>query len=429
MSVDRGHLAGIVAVGDELLAGAHPDLNSPHLASHLAEHGRHVVRVTVVADDEEAIAEAISDLADRAPLVIATGGLGPTLDDLTRHGAARAAGVPLVHSSEAWDQIRVWYARAGRDMPDSNERQALVPQAAEVLENPIGTAPGFRVPVGSSTLFVLPGPPAELAAMVERHLLPWLVANPVGHEAFGVRRFHLFDLSESVFADRAGGWMERGTNPLMGVTVKGGILSVKLVARGRDDAEVGRLLGESGAAFRERFGAHVFSETSPDIALAVGEELLARRLSVATAESCTGGLVAGALTRVPGISALFHEGFVTYSNEAKSARLGVSPELLAQHGAVSEEVAQAMARGVAERTGARLSIAVTGIAGPSGGSPEKPVGLVWFGLSLDGRSVTRSRRWPASGRDRVREWATAKALSLLLRAARGEIEFPAEGAG
>lgn len=420
MSENRAHRAGIVAIGDELLAGAHPDLNSPWLASQLFENGRHVERVVVVGDDEAAIAAAIRELARDVPLVIATGGLGPTLDDVTRHGAARAADRALLTSEEAWSQICAWYARAGRAMPDSNERQALIPEGAAVLENPAGTAPGFRVAVGEATLFVLPGPPRELQAMGRLHLLPWVAEHPVGHEVFQVRRFHLFDLSESVFADRAGAWVARDAEPLMGVTVKEGILSVRLLARGADAAEARARLDARGAEFLERFGAHVFSERSPDLALALGEELLARNLSVTCAESCTGGLVAAALTSVPGISALLRETVVTYSDEAKSERLGVSPDLLARHGAVSGPVAEAMARGAAERAGAALSIAVTGIAGPGGGTAEKPVGLVWFGVYRDGHTVATARRWPASGRDRVRAWATAKALALLWRAARGE---------
>lgn len=414
----RPHAAGVVAVGDELVAGAHPDLNSPHLASRLAEVGRRVQEVRVVADDESAIAEAVGALAERCPLVVVTGGLGPTLDDVTRHAVARATERPLVRSQEAWDQVREWYAQGGRDMPASNERQTLVPEGAAVLANPLGTAPGFRVELRGATLFVLPGPPAELAAMVDRHLLPWLAGQGDGGELFRVRRFHLFDLPESVFADRAGEWMERDANPLMGVTVAGGVLSVKLVAHGSDAAQAQALLERRGAEFLERFGQHVFSETTPDLARTLADELFARNVSVATAESCTGGLVAGALTRVPGISALFREGLVTYSDEAKVERLGVERSLIEAHGAVSAEVAEAMARGAAERSGARLAVGVTGIAGPGGGTPQKPVGLVWFGVAFEGTVRSVSRRWPPAGRDKVREWATAKALALMLQTLR-----------
>jgi competence/damage-inducible protein CinA-like protein len=414
----HAHGAGVVAIGDELLAGAHPDLNSPYLAGQLAEAGRHVERVVVVGDDESDIAAAIADMAKRVPLVIASGGLGPTLDDVTRHAAARAAGVELVRSEEAWDQVRAWYTRADRPMPDSNARQALVPTGATVLANRCGTAPGFRMSIGAAVLFVLPGPPAELADMYEHGVAPWLERHPAGEEVFRARSFYLHDLSESVFADAVGAWMERDANPRLGVTVKGGVMSAKLLARGRDELQALSLLDGRGAEFTARFGEHIFSEHTPDLALALGQVLLAKGLSVTAAESCTGGLVVGALTRVPGISAVLRESVVTYADVAKTERLGVPAELLEAHGAVSAEVAGAMARGAAARAGARLAVAVTGVAGPGGGTPAKPVGLVWFGVCLDGEVQTVSRRWPTVGRERVRAWATAKALALLLEAAR-----------
>lgn len=409
--------AGVVVVGDELLSGAHPDLDSPLIAARLPEFGRRVVRVLVVSDDEPAIAEAVSDMACRVPLVLVTGGLGPTLDDVTRHGVARAAGLDLVHSEEAWSQVTAWYARTGREMPESNRRQALAPEGATVLANRCGTAPGFRCQVGEADVLVLPGPPAELEDMLEHAVLPWLAEHPVTDEAFAIHRFHLVDLSESVFADAVGEWMERGANPRIGCTVKAGILTARLLARGASPGEAEEVLARSVAAFRERFGAHLFSEESPDLAQVLGGHLLAKGLSVTTAESCTGGLVAAALTRVPGISAVLCEAVVTYADRAKAERLGVPGVLLETHGAVSEEVVAAMAAGAAERAGARLALAVSGVAGPDGGSKDKPVGLVWFGICLDGQVTTHSRCWPPAGRERVRAWATVKGLSLLLEAA------------
>jgi len=415
---DRPHAAGLIAIGDELLAGAHPDLDSPQVARCLAEVGRHVEHVAVVGDDERAISETMVDMARRYPLVITSGGLGPTLDDVTRHAAARAAERPLLLSQEALAQVRAWYQRADRPMPDSNERQALVPEGAQVLLNRRGTAPGFRVELEDSQLFVLPGPPHELEGMLDDALRPWLQAHPVGQEAFAIRRFHLFDLSESVFADAVGDWMQRDANPLMGVTAKRGVLSVRLLARGRSADKARSLVDERAAAFLQRFGEHVFSESTPELAFALAEELARHGTTVTTAESCTGGMVASELTRVPGISALLSEAVVCYSNAAKVERLGVDPACLEAHGAVSEEVAEAMARGAAERTGADLALAVTGVAGPGGGTPEKPVGLVCFAVCLGGRLSVCTRRWPDAGRDRVREWATSKALSLMLEAVR-----------
>jgi len=411
--------AAVLAIGDELLAGAHADLNSPYIAERLQEVGRRMAQCAIVGDHEEEIADQLSMFCSRHPLVFATGGLGPTLDDITRHAAARAAGVELVRSEEAWEQVKDWYSRSSRPMPASNERQALIPSGATVLRNPQGTAPGFRVQVGGSTLIVLPGPPWEMRAMLAESVLPWLAEHPATDEVIDVHRFHLFGLSESAFADAAGEWMDRSANPLMGVTVKGGVMAVRLLARGADSGSVRALLIERAGEFRERFGEHVFSEDEPDLATVLGRELLARGLTIALAESCTGGLAAAQLTRMAGISAVFREGFVTYSNEAKRARLGVPVELTDACGAVSEEVAGAMAAGAAERAGARLAVSITGIAGPGGGSPEKPVGTVCFGVSIDGEVRTLERRYPDLGRDWIRERAAGEALDLGLRAARG----------
>jgi nicotinamide-nucleotide amidase len=417
--------AEVVAVGDELLDGAHPDLNSPWIGARLAEYGRRLRATQVVGDDEPDVERAVRAAAQRVPLVFVTGGLGPTLDDVTRHGVARAAELELEESAEALVNVRDWYVRAGREMPETNKRQALVPRGAAVLHNPTGTAPGFRCRVGGADVVVLPGPPKELAAMWEAKVHPWLAAAPGQAERFVVHRLHLTDVPESSFAAAVGAWMERAANPLMGCTVKGGVLSVRLVGRGADPAVARTLVEARAAELRERFAAHVLGEGEEGrVAFLLGAELLARGLTVTVAESCTGGILAGELTSVPGISASLREAFVTYSNEAKERRLGVPAALLEAHGAVSGPVAEAMARGAARAAGgADLALAVTGVAGPSGGTPEKPVGLVWFGLHVrdaDGGERTWSveRRWPPAPRDKVREWASQKGLALLLAAAR-----------
>lgn len=419
-----GRRAALVAIGDELLAGAHPDLNSPALAAGLSQVGWPVARAAVMGDDEVAIACTMADLCSEHGLVVASGGLGPTLDDVTRHAAARAAGRELVTSPEALEQVHRWYETSGRTMPASNERQALIPEGATVLPNPIGTAPGFRVRVGESWLVVLPGPPRELQAMLESALLPWLESEGSDGLLRETRRFHLVGLSESVFADEAGDWMDRGQNPLMGVTVARGVMSVRLVGRASDRGELTDLLDRRAAAFRERFQRWIFSEEQADPAQVLGRRLVEEGITVSCAESCTGGLVAGSLTRYPGISEVFERGFVTYSNQAKSELLGVPEELVEEHGAVSGQVARAMALGAAERSGAQLAVSTTGIAGPGGGSDEKPVGLVWFGVALGGRAWSEERRWPGSaGRAKIRQWATLHAIGLCLRALDGSLEL------
>ena len=313
---DRGRRAAALAVGDELLDGLQGDLNSPALARFLGERGWSLERIQVVGDDENVVAAALVDLAGDHALVLVSGGLGPTLDDMTRHGLAQAAGVDLEHNSEAWAQVQAWYQRSDRTPPPSNERQALLPRGARPLENARGTAPGVHMRMAGTDVFALPGPPREYGPMLEAHLHPWL-ADRIGDGAVRrIQRFHLFGISESLFAEQVAEWMERGSNPLMGVTAKDGVLSVRLVAEAEDAQEAEALLAVRATEFTERLGAHVFSEDEPDPAQVLGAELISTGTSVTTAESCTGGALARALTGVAGISDVFREGVVTYANQA-----------------------------------------------------------------------------------------------------------------
>ncbi|MDP6739607.1 MAG: CinA family nicotinamide mononucleotide deamidase-related protein [Planctomycetota bacterium] len=418
--IARGCRAAALAVGDELLDGFQADLNSPALARFLGERGWSLECVHVVGDGEEAIAAALVELARDHALVLVSGGLGPTLDDLVRHGLARAAGVELEHNPEAWAQVQAWYQRSDRTPPPSNERQALLPRDARPLENARGTAPGVHMRMAGTDVFALPGPPREYGPMLEAHVHPWLADQGGDGTVRRVQRFHLFGISESLFADQVAGWMERESNPLMGVTAKDGVLSVRLVAEAADEKRAQELLEVRATEFTDRLGAHVFSEDESDPAQVLGAELISTGTSVTTAESCTGGALAQALTGVAGISGVFREGVVTYANQAKVDRLGVDGELLRAHGAVSGPVAEAMARGMAVKTGADLALATTGIAGPAGGTEDKPVGLVWFGVHFKGQTTSLERRWPPVGRERIRRWATAQALVLGLKAIRGQ---------
>jgi nicotinamide-nucleotide amidase len=411
-----GLRAAVVATGDELVTGSAVDTNSAAIAARLLELGFRTERFVVLGDDEEALSSTLQDLGVRCSAIVVTGGLGPTLDDVTRSAAARAMGVDLVLSSSSLDAIRSWFTRHGRPFAASNERQAWFPRGAEILENPRGTAPGFAGRVGSARVFALPGPPSEMIPMLEAEVVPRLRREFPGAGGLAIGRFHLFGLSEGVFADLSGAWMDRASDPVLGVTAKLGVLSATLVATGTDDAEAGRRLAARAREFRERFAEWIFDEQDSDLAFVVGRTAIDRGLRIATAESCTGGLLAARLTRVPGISAVFDRGFVTYSNAAKIELLGVDPALVAEHGAVSAEVAGAMARGAGERAGARFAASVTGVAGPDGGTTEKPVGLVWFGVFADGSVRCEERRFAIRGRDAIREFAANTALDLLRRA-------------
>ncbi len=414
-----GRRAALLAVGDELISGEIADKNSSFLAQRLGEKGWQVHEMRLVGDDEEEIAAAVSGLAQEAGLVLVCGGLGPTLDDVTRQGVARAAGLELVLDAEVSRGISEWFLKRKKSTPNSNERQAYFPQGAVVLPNGAGTAPGFRLNITGAEVAVLPGPPPELQHIYEDQVSPWLEELAPGSEVVRRRALHLFGLGESAFADRVGDWMQRDANPRMGVTANCGVLSVKLRAVATTSEEAEALLEARALDLREEFQRHLFSEEDPDPSRAAGLSLLETGTSVAIAESCTGGMVAEKLTRIPGISEVLLEGFVTYSNQAKIQSLGVPPELIEQHGAVSEQVALAMARGAARVTGAALAVSTTGIAGPDGGSEEKPVGTVCFGLWQAEGERCLTKHFPPRGRQLVRLWSANTALDLLRRGARG----------
>jgi nicotinamide-nucleotide amidase len=401
--------AWIVATGDELLQGRALDTNSAWIARELAALGVLTERILVLGDDEAALRDLAAEGARSVELVVVTGGLGPTLDDLTRHALAAAAGVELVEDARALETLHAWFAAQGRSCPESNRRQALFPRGAQVLPNALGSAPGFLLRCGRALIAALPGPPREMERMFSDELRSRLETALPPRPARALARFHLFGLSEAAFADRCGDWMARGTDPLLGVTAHSGVLSAQL------SASTEALLAARAEEFRGRFREWIFSEESGDLARVLGELLLARGITIATAESCTGGLLAQRLTQLPGISAVFGWGFVSYADAAKQALLGVEPALLESHGAVSLPVAEAMARGAAQRSGARLALSITGVAGPEGGTQRKPVGMVCFATSLDGLVQSTERRFAVRGRDLIREFAAQTALDLARR--------------
>jgi len=409
-----GGRARILAVGDELLSGSQVDTNTGWLAGELQRHGILTAGGEVVRDDEPAIAAAVRRALAEVELLCVTGGLGPTLDDVTRHGVAAAFGRELALDEAALTDVRAWFARRNVTMSDTNRRQALFPRGATVIPNRHGTAPGFRLELDGRAVVVLPGPPRELQGMWADEVLPWLVASGRVRAPLPVRAFYLFGLSESLFAERAGAWMERSAEPLIGVTAREGVLSVTLRA---SSAEPGprAALEARAAEVRARFAAELYSEHDWELERVLCAALRARGATLTLAESCTGGLVQALLTGVPGASAVFRQGYVTYSDEAKEASLGVPRATLVEHGAVSRETAEAMARGAVRASGAALAVAVTGLAGPDGGTPEKPIGLVWFATAFGDEVQSTQRLFPAFGREAIRRWAARTALWLAWR--------------
>jgi nicotinamide-nucleotide amidase len=406
--------AEILAIGDELVHGALLDTNSRYITRELESHGLPVRRFTVVGDDPQQLAAAMADACRRADVVVATGGLGPTLDDRTREVAAELVGAPLQFDAAAWEMVRQYLSSRRRPVPESNRRQALFPLGATVLSNPVGTAPGFRVRIDRAELFVLPGVPREMRVMLQDHVLPFVAALP-GARPTAQYYLRVVGPSEALLGERIAAFMVADRNPAVGVTVSAGMITIRIVATAATAAAAAAMCAATADELRPLLGEWLLAEGLAELPELAVRRLAAAGLTLATAESCTGGLVAAALTDVAGVSAVFRGGFVTYSDASKLGELGVDAAVLADHGAVSEAVAAAMATGAANRLGARLGLSVTGIAGPDGGTPDKPVGTVCFGLAADGRARSWTLRIPDLGRDFIRQRAVVEAWAALLR--------------
>ena len=399
--------AAILSIGDELMLGQTQDTNARWLAGRLADRGVPCVQFRVVPDDLAAQAAALRELAAAAQVVIVTGGLGPTDDDLTREALRVAMGDanPLVLDAPSLEALDRWFTHRGRSMPDINRRQAMRPSGAECLRNDFGTAPGLRGTVGGSTIVCLPGPPREMEPMFDQFVLPLL---PKQAMATGV--VHAFGQGESFLAERLGDRMHRERNPLVGTTASGSVVSARV--RGRDAAAEPAAMQAELAAIEALWKPFAFGRGTTTLAGALGAALRERGLTMALAESCTGGLAGSLVTAESGSSAWFLGGLMTYANEAKRDLCGVPEALIAEHGAVSAPVAAALARGVRERLRADWSASITGVAGPNGGSDAKPVGTVYIGVSGPGFESVRRFKYPGE-RAIVRDRAAKTALVLL----------------
>ncbi len=410
--MDKCHrTAAILSIGDELALGQKLDTNSKWLAERLTDAGITVAVKMTLPDDLDAIAKRFAELASWHDLVISTGGLGPTADDLTRHALAKAMGEEVVEDEKAMREILAWYTDSGRVMPEANRVQALRPKSAVCLSNEKGTAPGLRAELSGADVFCMPGPPREMQPMFERFVAPALRTESV----ILTRVLQTVGMGESAIADLLGPLMDRSRNPLVGTTASSSIVSVRIRYEGQSRVEGERLIAETNSLVREKVGQIVFAEGEASLAEVVLEELRKRKQKVATVESCTGGTIGEMLTAIPGSSDAYVGGWVTYTNEMKTSMVGVPAEVFEKHGAVSEECCRAMAMGGKERSGADYAISVTGIAGPGGGSPEKPVGTVWIGLATP--MGVRAERFLFKGdREIVRQRSATAALAILWKA-------------
>ncbi|MGE0481085.1 MAG: competence/damage-inducible protein A [Phycisphaerae bacterium] len=415
--------AWVISTGTELALGQTLDTNTAWVASRLAAVGVRTTRHITVGDDLEEtcdVLRAATGSSDAPPartgrcdVVVLTGGLGPTEDDLVRQALATVAGVPMDLHAESLERIRAFFAARGRPMHDANRVQALLPRGATALPNPRGTAPGILLRLGETPVFSLPGVPFEMREMFEREVLPRIAAASAGRALLS-RRLHAFGAGESVVGGELRDLMARGRNPEVGTTAQLGVVGIRINVEAETSAEAHAMLDETEREIRRRLGAIVYGRDEETLAGVVGGLLLARRATIAVAESCTGGWIGTLLTEIVGASAWFRGGVIAYANEAKTALLSVAADQLAQHGAVSSAVARAMATGVRVRLDATFGLSVTGIAGPGGGSAEKPVGLVYVGLADGaGASAEELRLGADAPREVIRDRAAKAALNLV----------------
>jgi nicotinamide-nucleotide amidase len=400
----------IISIGSELTSGQNLDTNSQWLSRRLAEMGIVVGWHTTIADDFDANLEAFQIASRRASLVLATGGLGPTQDDLTREVLARAAGVALVFHPELFEQIEQMFKRRNRPMPDRNRVQAHLPAGAEALINDCGTAPGVWMNLGSSLVGAMPGVPSEMFVMFETRVKPRLLALGLGSGVLVQRKINSFGAGESALEEKLLDLTRRGHVPEVGITVSDATISLRILARADSLAAAQEQIAPVERTIRERLGDLVFGADDEDLQDVVASLLASRRKTLSVAESITGGMVGERLTVVGGISPWFHGGVVAYDNRMKVAMLGVPQQLLDEKGAVSAEVAEAMAVGCRTRLRTDLAVSTTGLAGPGGGTAEKPIGLVFVGLAWEGGSSTASFNWSGT-RDEIRRRTTKLALN------------------
>ncbi len=405
--------AVILSIGTELTLGQTVDTNSAWLSGRLAEIGARTLVHVTLPDEIEPVAREIDRACALADAVLITGGIGPTEDDLTRQALARVLGVELTLREPLVERIRSFFTQRGRDMPEANLVQAMLPEGSDPIENTCGTAPGIRAAWKRAAVFVMPGVPREMQVMFDRDVLAVLSARAAGAVILA-RTLWCYGAGESDIGEAIRDLMARGRNPTVGTTAQQTVIGVRIHAQAESRGTAQHMLDATAAEVRRRLGDLVFGEAADTLADAVARLLIGHGATVSTAESCTGGLIAKSLTDVPGSSAYFLDGVVTYSNPAKTRLLGVPAELIATHGAVSGPVAEWMAVQCRLRSGSTHALSVTGIAGPTGGSDAKPVGLVHIGLAGPaGCEVTEHRLGTFLTRDEVRDRACKVALNRL----------------
>lgn len=411
--------AETIAIGSELLMGGQSDNNSLFLADALATIGIEVRFKTIVGDDQSDIAEVLTTACRRAGIVIMTGGLGPTVDDCTREAVASVTGFRLARRKEAFESMRARLAQWGRTPNRGQLRQALIPSKAAVVHNPVGSAPGFALTWRNARVFALPGVPSEMQAMMQKSVMPFLAdqferSKQARPHPITRLIFHTWGLPESDVNTKLQGLIRNRTPVALGLLASPTGVLVSLTTRAHRSIKEAVLLSLAEEV-RTRLREWIYAEGQDTLEEVVGRLLRRQKLTVAVAESCTGGLIGYRLTQVPGSSAYVDRGVLCYSNQAKTDMLGVPARLIEQHGAVSREVAEAMAKGMRERAGVSVALSVTGIAGPGGATETKPVGLVYIGLDGGSDDVMAKEFRFHGDRSVIRQRAAQAVLDMLYR--------------
>lgn len=404
----------LVSVGTELLLGNIVNTNARYLSEKCAMLGLSVYYQTTVGDNEERLAEVIKTALNRSDIVILNGGLGPTEDDLTKETCAKVMGLPLVTDQHTEERLKEYYkGRKKEDLPESNWKQAVIPERAVVFDNGNGTAPGLVVEQNGKTVILVPGPPNELYPMMEKQICPYLQKK--NEEVILSQMVKICGFGESKVEEMILDLIVKQTNPTLATYAKQGEVHLRVTARAATEEEAKKLLKPMVKEIKKRFGEAVYTTDEKETLTDVVVKLLKKHeLTVTTAESCTGGLLAGTLVGVPGVSEVFREGFVTYSNKAKRKLLDVSKSTLKKYGAVSAQTAKEMAKGGVFATDADICVAITGLAGPDGATPEKPIGLVYIACYMNDKVHVEEFRFKGD-RQKIRERSVVQALDVLRR--------------
>jgi nicotinamide-nucleotide amidase len=404
--------AEILAVGTELLMGQTANTNAQYISERLPDVGIGVYYHSVVGDNSQRLKEVLNLALSRSDIVVMTGGLGPTKDDLTKETVAAAMNRRLIRDQETLDKLKSFFVRFNRPMTENNLKQADMPEGSIIITNNNGTAPGFLIEEQDKIVIMLPGPPSEMRPMFEESVIPFLEKRS---EFRIVSRFlRVFGIGESAMEDSIKDLIENQSNPTIAPYVKEGEVTIRITARYPKGGAYEDVISPVEGEIRKRLGNKVYSSENKSLAETVADMLLQSGITIAIAESCTGGLISARLTEISGISSVFNRGVISYSNESKVRNLNVKLETLQSFGAVSRETAMEMADGIRVLSGTDLGLSVTGIAGPDGGSAEKPVGLVYIGLADEnGTDCKEFRLW--GSRNRIRNVAALHAFDMVRR--------------